>query len=85
MAVKILVYLETREGSVRRSSLETVAAGLEVAGNLGGEVVGGLVGDGVAGLAPPVGAHGVGQVFHDPKVAVDVVPLDLMGGSRRAP
>ena len=58
MSNKVLVLAETREGSLRNVSLEAIAAGKKV----GGEVVSILIGDGVAGVANELIAYGADRV-----------------------
>jgi electron transfer flavoprotein alpha subunit len=59
----ILTFAETREGKLRRASLEAVSEARRLAGALGGGVASVLVGSGVSGLAGELAAQGAQRVF----------------------
>lgn len=63
MAEKILIYLEQRNGQIKKSSLEAIAVGKEFADKLGGETVAVAIGDSVENLAA-VGGYGVNKIIH---------------------
>ncbi len=63
MGKNVLVFVETRDGRVRKSSLEAVSEGRRTAQKLGGTVAAVLVGDGVQPLAAQVAAFGASIVY----------------------
>jgi electron transfer flavoprotein alpha subunit len=58
----IITFAETRDGKVRRSSLETLSEGVRLASDLGASVESVLVGSGVQELASELGAYGAARV-----------------------
>ena len=63
MGKNVVVFVEVRDGKIRKSSLEAVSEAHRLASNLGGEAFGVLVGPEVLTLAAQVGAFGAGTVF----------------------
>ncbi|MFH1196924.1 MAG: electron transfer flavoprotein subunit alpha/FixB family protein [bacterium] len=63
MADKILIYLEQRNGQIKKSSIEAVAVGKEYAEKLGGETVAVVIGDDVNKLTE-IGGYGVSKIIH---------------------
>lgn len=63
MGKNVLVFVEVRDGKIRKSSLEAVSEAKRTAGKLGGEAVAVLVGAEVQALAPQVGAFGATTVY----------------------
>jgi len=59
----ILVYIEVRDGKVKKSSLEALSEARRCADKLGQEVFAVLVGHGVESLAPEVGPYGAKKVI----------------------
>ncbi len=59
----ILVFIEQRDGSIRKGSLEALSEAKRQSGANGWPVAAVLVGEGVAGSAAGLGAYGASQVF----------------------
>ncbi len=62
MASGVMIVAEHRDGKLRKSSLELLGVGGNVAGDLGGGLSACLIGKGVEGLAPELGKHGAEKV-----------------------
>src|SRR6202023_241953 len=60
VAVKFLVFIEQREGKVRKASLEALSLARRLSG---GPVTAVLAGKGVAPLAKDLGKYGAGVVY----------------------
>ena len=67
----IAVFLETRDGKIKKSSIEALSEAGRRAGDLGVAAAAVLVGDSVAGLAPGAFAAGASKVYllEDPGLA----------------
>lgn len=63
MPNKILVFLEQRDGKIKKSSLETAKAGADLAGKLNSEVEAVAVGDEIDSIEN-VGNYGIKKVVH---------------------
>ena len=63
MAEKILIYLEQRNGQIKKSSIEAVSVGKMFTEKLGGETVAVVIGDSVNGLEA-VGGYGANKIIH---------------------
>ncbi|MFZ5651540.1 MAG: electron transfer flavoprotein subunit alpha/FixB family protein [Bacillota bacterium] len=63
MAKGIWVYVEQRDGKVKKVTYELLSAGRKVADSLGEELCAVLPGKGVAGLAAALGEYGADKVF----------------------
>jgi electron transfer flavoprotein alpha subunit len=61
--VNVLVFIEVRDGRVRKSSLESMSEGRRVAAKLGGTAAAVIVGERVQTLASQVGAFGAQTVY----------------------
>ncbi len=61
--MNILVFVEIRDGRIKRSSLEALSEARRTAGKLGGRVAAALVGEGVRAHAEALGQHGAAQVY----------------------
>jgi electron transfer flavoprotein alpha subunit len=61
--MNILVFAEVREGTLKKSSLETLSEAVRLATPLGGKVGVALVGEGIKAHAEALGRHGAAQVF----------------------
>ena len=59
----ILVYIEVRDGKVKKSSLEILSEAKRRADELDLEVIAVLVGHGLESLAPEVSQHGTKKVI----------------------
>ncbi len=59
----VLVFIEQRDGKVRKSSLEALTLGRTLAAKGGGSVAAVVAGSGIAGLAPELAAYGAAKVF----------------------
>ena len=59
----VLVFIEQRDGKIRKASLEALTLGRTVAGKLGGSVGAVVAGSGVASLAADLAAYGAAKVF----------------------
>ena len=63
MAGDVLVFVEQREGSIKKASFEALTVGREVAAARGGSMSAMLVGSGVAALAGEAARFGAAKVF----------------------
>lgn len=63
MAKGIWVYVEQRDGKLKKVTYELLSAGRKVADSLGEELCAVLPGKGVAGLAAALGEYGADKVF----------------------
>ncbi len=61
--MNILVFAETREGKLKKSSLEALSEAARAAKKLGGKAAAALVGEGVRAHAEALGKHGAGTVY----------------------
>ena len=61
--MKILVFLEQRDGKLKSASTEAATLALEIAGGDSSKVGGVLIGDSVAGLAEEAQKFGVGKIY----------------------
>ena len=61
--MNILVFAEVRDGSLKKSSLETLSEAARIAQKLGGKVAAVLVGEGVRAHSDTLGKHGAAQVY----------------------
>ena len=59
----VLVFIEQRDGKIRKASLEALTLGRTVAGKLGGSLAAVVPGSGVASLAADLAAYGAAKVF----------------------
>ncbi len=59
----ILVYIEVRDGKIKKSSLEALSEGKRRAAQLQSETAAVLVGHGLAGLGPELAAYGAEKVY----------------------
>jgi len=59
----VLVFIEQRDGKIRKASLEALTLGRTLAGKTGGALGACLAGSGVASLAPELAAYGAAKVF----------------------
>ena len=59
----ILVFVEQREGKVRKASLESLTLARSLAAKTGGTVAAVVPGSGVSGLAGELAAYGAARVF----------------------
>src|SRR5258708_180237 len=59
----VLVFIEQRDGKVRKASLEALTLGRTLAQKTGGSVAAVIAGSGIAGLAPDLAAYGAAKVF----------------------
>ncbi len=72
MPSNVLVFIEQRNGVVKRSALEALGEGKRLAGKLGGQAVALVVGKDVTGPAAEAGRHGADRVLTvaDPRLAL---------------
>jgi electron transfer flavoprotein alpha subunit len=63
MSGNVLVFVERRDGEIKRPSLESIAVGRRLADKLGGQVVALAVGPGAAGCAAEVGGVGADRLL----------------------
>jgi electron transfer flavoprotein alpha subunit len=63
MAAKVLAFAESRNGKLKKSSLECASEAARLAKKLGGDAVAVVAGDGVAALGAELGATGVARVI----------------------
>ena len=61
--MKILVFAEQRDGSIKKSSFEAAQAAVHLAAQAGGTCTGLVIGSGVAANAAEIGAYGVRRVI----------------------
>jgi electron transfer flavoprotein alpha subunit len=66
----ILVFIEQRDGAIRKASLEALSEAKRLAAANGMQVSAVLVGHGVAGKAAELGAYGAGTVYVRASVSV---------------
>jgi len=59
----ILVFIEQRDGKIRKASLEALTLGRTLAAKTGGAVAAVLAGSGIASLAGELAAYGASKVF----------------------
>ncbi len=59
----VLVFIEQRDGKIRKASFEALTLGREVAAKTGGALGAVVAGSGVGGLAPEIAAYGAAKVF----------------------
>jgi electron transfer flavoprotein alpha subunit len=59
----VLVFIEQRDGKIRKASLEALTLGRTLAGKTGGAVAACVAGSGIGGLAPELAAYGAAKVF----------------------
>ena len=63
MAGNVLVFVERRDGEIKRASLEAISVAAKLAGKLGGQVDALALGPGAAGCAADVGRYGAARLF----------------------
>jgi electron transfer flavoprotein alpha subunit len=59
----VLVFIEQRDGKIRKASFEALTLGREVAAKTGGALGAVVAGSGIASLAPELAAYGAAKVF----------------------
>ena len=59
----VLVFIEQRDGKIRKASLEALTLGRTLAGKTGGALGAAVAGSGIGGLAPELAAYGAAKVF----------------------
>ncbi|MCC6132611.1 MAG: electron transfer flavoprotein subunit alpha/FixB family protein [Acidobacteria bacterium] len=59
----VLVFIEQRDGKIRKASLEALTLGRNLAKKSGGSVAAVVAGSGIAGLAGELSAYGAAKVF----------------------
>jgi electron transfer flavoprotein alpha subunit len=59
----VLVFIEQRDGKIRKSSLEALTLGRTLAGKTGGALAAAVAGSGISGLAAELAAYGAAKVF----------------------
>ena len=59
----VLVFIEQRDGKIRKASLEALTLGRTLAGKTGGTVAACVAGSGIGTLAPELAAYGAAKVF----------------------
>ncbi len=59
----ILVFIEQRDGKIRKASLEALTLGRTLAGKTGGSLGACVAGSGVGGFVPEIAAYGAAKVF----------------------
>jgi electron transfer flavoprotein alpha subunit len=59
----VLVFIEQRDGKIRKSSLEALTLGRTLAGKTGGALGAVVSGSGIGSLAAELGAYGAAKVF----------------------
>lgn len=59
----VLVFIEQRDGKIRKASFEALTLGREVAAKTGGALGAVVAGSGIGGLAPELAAYGAAKVF----------------------
>jgi len=72
MAHAVLVFVEQRNGEIKKSSLEALGLGRTLASDLGGTVAAVIAGEGIAETAASLGAYGAAAVYvaDDPVAAL---------------
>ena len=63
MSTKILVFLEQRNGEIKKQSLEAARKGYKLSKELNGEVTGVVLGENISNLEI-VSEHGLEKVIH---------------------
>ncbi len=63
MGNNVLVFVEIRDGKVKKPSLEAVSEGRRLAGTLGGEAHAIVIGDSLSSAVAAAGAHGARKVY----------------------
>jgi electron transfer flavoprotein alpha subunit len=89
MASNVLVFVERRDGQVKRPSLETLCAARGLAGVLGGGVDAVALGSGAADCAEELGRHGARRLYcaedaHLDLYAAEAYAACLAGAARDA-
>ncbi len=59
----VLVFIEQRDGNIRRAALEALTLGRTLSLKTGGALAAAVAGSGIAGLAPELGAYGAARAF----------------------
>ena len=59
----VLVFIEQRDGKIRKASLEALTLGRTLAGKTGGTLGACVAGSGIGGLVPELAAYGAAKVF----------------------
>ena len=59
----VLVFIEQRDGKIRKASLEALTLGRTLAGKTGGTLAACVAGSGIGGLVPEIAAYGAAKVF----------------------
>jgi electron transfer flavoprotein alpha subunit len=59
----VLVFIEQRDGKVRKSSLEALTLGRTLSAKTGGALAAAVAGSGISGLAAELAAYGAAKVF----------------------
>ncbi len=59
----VLVFIEQRDGKIRKASFEALTLGREIAAKTGGALGAVVAGSGIASLAPELAAYGAAKVF----------------------
>ena len=59
----VLVFIEQRDGKIRKASLEALTLGRTLAGRTGGALAACVAGSGIGGLAPELAAYGAAKVY----------------------
>lgn len=59
----VLVFIEQRDGKIRKASLEALTLGRTLSAKTGGQVAACVAGSGISGLAPELAAYGAAKVF----------------------
>ena len=59
----VLVFIEQRDGKIRKSSLEALTLGNSLSRKTGGALAAVIAGSGIGGLAGELGAYGASKVF----------------------
>jgi len=59
----VLVFIEQRDGKIRKASLEALTLGRTLAARTGGALGAAIAGSGIGGLAPELAAYGAAKVF----------------------
>jgi electron transfer flavoprotein alpha subunit len=59
----VLVFIEQRDGKIRKASFEALTLGRTLAGKTGGTLAACVAGSGIGGLVPEIAAYGAAKVF----------------------
>ena len=59
----VLVFIEQRDGKIRKSSLEALTLGRNLSAKTGGALGAVVAGEGIGSLAAELGAYGAAKVF----------------------